>query len=85
MPHEKNNTTNDKTQGEEFTRNISRTLSDAMVTPMAEFFAIQQGVLNIPTFNGKNMPVRDFIQDVLNGESSVPANCERQYIMVVLA
>ena len=31
------------------------------------------------------MPVRDFIQDVLNGESNVPANCERQYIMVVLA
>ena len=31
------------------------------------------------------MPVRDFIQDVLNGESRVPANCERQYIMAVLA
>ena len=31
------------------------------------------------------MPVRDFIQDVLNRESSVPANCERQYIMAVLA
>ena len=27
------------------------------------------------------MPVRDFIQDVLNGESNVPANCERQYII----
>ena len=40
--------------------------------------------MNIPTFNGKTMPVRDFIQNVLNGESSVPANCERQYIMAVL-
>ena len=31
------------------------------------------------------MPIRDFIQDILNGESSVPANCEEQYIMAVLA
>ena len=85
MPRDKNSTTHDKTQGGEFTGNISRTLSDAMVTSMAECFAIQQGVMNIPTFNVKNMPVRDFIQDVLNGESSVPANCERQYIMAVLA
>ena len=85
MPHDKNSTTHDKTQGGEFTGNISRTLSDFMVTSVAECFAIQQGVMNIPTFNGKNMPVRDFIQDVLNGESSVPANCERQYIMAVLA
>ena len=31
------------------------------------------------------MPVRDFIQDIINGESSVPANCEPQYIKAVLA
>ena len=81
MPHNESSTTHYKTQGGEFTGDISRTLSDAMVISMAECFAIQQGVMNIPTFNGKNMPVRDFIEDVLNGESSLPANCERQYIM----
>ena len=85
MPHDKNSIIHDKTQSRELTGNISRTLSDAMVTSMAECFAIQQGVMNISTFNGKNMPVRDFIQDSLKGESSVPANCERQYIMTVLA
>ena len=57
MPHDINSTTHDKTQGGEFTGNISRTLIDATVTSMAECSAIQQGVMNIPTFNGKNMPV----------------------------
>ena len=31
------------------------------------------------------MPVRDFIQDISNGESSLNANCERQNIIAVLA
>ena len=52
---------------------------------MAECFAIQQGVMNISICDGKNIPVRDFIQYVLNRESSVPEDCERQYIMAVLA
>ena len=47
MSHDNNNTTHDKTQGGEFTGNISRTLSDAMVTSMAECFAIQQGVISV--------------------------------------
>ena len=40
MPHDENNTTHDKTQGRDFTGDISRTLGDAMVTSMAECFAI---------------------------------------------
>ena len=75
----------DKTGATDFTGNISRTLNDAMVTSMAECFAIQQGIMNVPIFNGKNMPVRDFIQDVINGEASIPANCEKQYIRAVLS
>ena len=54
------------------------TLSDTIVTSMAECFAIQQGEMNIPTFNGKNMPVRDFIQDVLNGESKLKSEIYRK-------
>ena len=41
--------------------------------------------MNIPTFKGKNIPVRNLIQDVSDEEFSVPENCERQYIMAVLA
>ena len=73
------------TETSRFGGDVNRTLNDAMMTPMAECFAIQQGIMNIPTFDGKNMPVRDFIQDIINGKSSVPVNCEPQYIKAVLA
>ena len=52
---------------------------------MAECFDIQQGTMNVPIFNAKIMPVRDFIQDVVSGQVNVPANCEKQYIKAVLA
>ena len=41
--------------------------------------------MNVPIFNGKNVPVRDFIQNVIDGEASIPANCEKQYIRAVLS
>ena len=80
MPKDQTNTETSRFNGD-----VNRTLNDAMMTSMAECFAIQQGIMNIPTFDGKNMPVRDFIQDIINGESSVPANCEPQFIKAVLA
>lgn len=55
---------------------INRTLSEAIMTSMAECFAVQQGVVNTPSYDRKNMPVRDFIQDITSEESSAPANCE---------
>ena len=79
------NSRSDQTGTTDFTGDISRTLNDAMVIPMAECFSIQQGIINIPISNGKNMPGRDFIQDVINGEASIPANCEKQYIRAVLS
>ena len=53
----KDNTQSDKTGTTDFTGDISRTLKDAMVTSMAECFAILQEMMNVPIFNGKNMPV----------------------------
>ena len=41
--------------------------------------------MNVLTFNEKNMPVRNFIEDVVKVEASIPANCEKQYIKAVLA
>ena len=52
---------------------------------MAECFAMQQGVMNIPIFDGKNMPVSDFIKDIITGQSFVPATCEKRYVIAVLA
>ena len=44
---------------------------------MTECFAIQQGIMNVPVFDGENIPVRDFMKDVMNGVLVVPANCEK--------
>ena len=74
----------DKTGTTDFIGDTSRILNDAMVTLMAECFAIQQGIMNVSIFDGKNMPVRDFIQEVVNGKARIPANCEKQYIKAVL-
>ena len=56
------------------TANASANLSvtNAMMTSMAECFALQHGTLNIPFFNGKNIPLKDFLQDVQNGAVFVP-------------
>ena len=51
-----------ETQSREFTNDISRDPKDAMIELMAECFTMQQGDMNIPIFDGKNMPVSDFIE-----------------------
>ena len=35
--------------------------------------------------DGKNMPVSDFIEDIITGQSFVPATWKKQYVIVVLA
>lgn len=39
----------------------------------------------MPNTNETQFAVRDFIQDIINRESSMPANCQRQYPKTVLA
>ena len=34
---------------------------------------------------GKNMHVSDFIEDIITGQSFVPATCEKRYVIAVLA
>lgn len=77
MPNDLNQT--------QFANDINRTLSETIMTSMAECFAAQQGVVNIPSYDGKNIPVRFSFKDIINGESSVSANCETQYLKAVLA
>ena len=52
---------------------------------MAECFAMQQGAMDIPIFDGKNMSVSDFIEDIITGQSFVPVKCEKRYVIAVLA
>ena len=51
---------------------------------MAECFAMQQAIMNIPIYSGKNMPVSDFIVDIIIGQSFVPANCGKRFVVAVL-
>ena len=74
-----------KTQSRIFIDDISCDPKDAVIKLMAECFAMQQGVMNIPIFDGKNMPVSDFIKDIITGQSFVPATCEKRYVIAVLA
>ncbi|XP_043473885.1 uncharacterized protein LOC122506001 [Leptopilina heterotoma] len=73
------------TNGATFATSMNRTLHDTMVNSMAECFALQQGIMNIPFYDGHNMPVKDFIEDILNAASSIPKNCEDQYLKSILA
>ena len=76
MSHFQEKTILKETQSRKFIDDISCEPKDAMIKLMAECFAMQQGVMNIPMFDGKNMPVSNCIQDIITGQSFVPATCE---------
>ena len=48
MPKDQTNTETSRFSGD-----VNRTLNDAMMTSMVECFALQKGIMNIPTFDGK--------------------------------
>jgi hypothetical protein len=58
--------------------------SNAMMTSMAECFTLQHSTLNIPHFDGKNMPLKDFLQDVHNGAVYVAPTSQGAYVKAVL-
>ena len=84
MSHILDKTILKETQSRKFIDDVSCNPKDAMIKLMAECFAMQQGVVNISIFDGKNMPVSDFIEDISTGQSYVPATCEKQDIIAVL-
>ena len=75
----------DDNQAHEVISNFTHTLDESMIRSMIECFSIQQGIINVPVFDGENMPVRDFIEDVMNGALVVPAECEKRYVTAVLS
>ena len=85
MSHSRGNVRTDDNQAREVISNFTRTLNESMIRSMIECFAIQQGIINVPVFDGENMPVRDFIEDVMNGALVVPADCKKRYVTTVLS
>ena len=85
MSQSRGNFRTDDNQAQEVISNFTRTLDESMIRSMIECFSIQQGIISVPVFDGENMPVRDFIEDVMNGALVVPADCEKQYFRAVLS
>lgn len=55
-----------------------------LMTSMAECLSITQGMLGIPHFDGRNMPLKDFLQDIKNGAAYLPPESENKYVRGVL-
>ena len=85
MSHFQEKTILKETQSRKFIDDISCDPKDAMIKLIAECFAMQKEVMNIPIFDGKNMPVSDFLKDIITEQSFVPATCEKRYVIAVLA
>ena len=62
-----------------------QTITDALLTTMGECMAVQQALLHIPVYDGKNMPLKTFIQDVENGYSICPAGIRNAFFKGVIA
>lgn len=54
-------------------------ITDAMLTSMGECMALQQALMHVPNFNGKNMPLKSFIEDVENGYTFVPEGLKTSF------
>lgn len=54
-------------------------ITDAMLTSMGECMALQQALIHVPNFNGKNMPLKSFIEDVENGLTVVPEGLKTSF------
>ena len=85
MSHFEEKTILNETQSRKFMHDISCNPKDAMIKLMAECFIMQQGVVNIPICDGKNMSVSNFSEDIITGQSVVPATYEKRYVKAALA
>ena len=48
-------------------------LTDAIITTMGESLALQQALMQIPSYDGINMELKSFLQDVETGHASCPS------------
>ncbi|CAK9796339.1 hypothetical protein ANTQUA_LOCUS764 [Anthophora quadrimaculata] len=66
--------------------NDSKTSNSELISnAMAESFAIQQAIANIPHFDGNNIPLKDFLLDVQNSAYCLPPTCEGSFTRAVIS
>ena len=62
-----------------------QTITDALLNTMGESIVVQQALLHIPVYDGKNMPLKTFLQDVENGYSICPEGIKTTFFKGVIA
>ena len=59
--------------------------NSALMISMAQTMAMQAAITSIPVFDGKNIPLKDFIQDIRNTDADIPDNQKASFIKKVLS
>ncbi|XP_014299792.1 GATA zinc finger domain-containing protein 4-like [Microplitis demolitor] len=61
--------------------NITRhaNITDLMITSLGESMTLHQALMQVPSFDGKNMPLQAFLLDEENGLTIVPDNLRNTY------
>ena len=59
--------------------------NSALMISMAQTMAMQAAITSIPIFDGKNIPLKDFIQDIRNADADIPGNQKESFIKKVLS
>ena len=60
-------------------------ITDALLNTMGECMAVQQALLHIPPYDGKNMSLKTFLQDVENGLAICPEGIQNAFFKGVIA
>lgn len=62
-----------------------QTITDALLRTMGECVAVQHLLLHILIYDGKNMPLKAFIQNVENGHNIYPVGIRDAFFKGVIA
>ena len=60
-------------------------ITDSLLNTMGECMAVQQALLHIPPYDGKNMSLKTFLQDVENGLAICPEGILNAFFKGVIA
>ena len=59
--------------------------NSALMISIAQTMAMQAAITSIPVFDGKNIPLKDFIQDIRNADAKIPDTQKGSFIKKVLS
>ena len=54
--------------------------NSALIISMAQTMAMQAAITSIPDFDGRNITLKDFIQDIQNADADIPNAHKESFI-----